>query len=179
MKTEYTFIDELKAMMAEMPLDDISVSLLCKRCHVKRQTFYYHYHDIYDLLGFVFLNEKIDKISRVHNPQELVACIYNYYLKNQAFLDATLMSAARDLFEAFINNACQTSFSKMIHENDIDKVISFAQRKNMARIFAYSYSNAIVFYLMNTKNKSVEGLQKQFEFLGDNYIKELIKKQCK
>lgn len=179
MKTEYIFAEQLKLMMSEMSLDDISVSLLCKRCHVKRQTFYYHYHDIYDLLTVVFLNEKIERISRVHNPQEMVVCIFNYYLKNQAFFDATLMSAGKDLFESFINNNCQAVFSRLIHENDLDKTISLAQRKNMARLFAYAYSNMITFYLLNNKVKTIEGLLKQFEFLGDNFVRDIIRKQGK
>ena len=59
MKTEYRLAEALKNMMSEVPLDSISVTSLVKRCHVNRQTFYYHFHDIYDLLTLVFLNESI------------------------------------------------------------------------------------------------------------------------
>ena len=34
MKTEYKLAEELKIMMSEMSLDDISVSLLTKRCKI-------------------------------------------------------------------------------------------------------------------------------------------------
>jgi AcrR family transcriptional regulator len=56
MKTEYRFAEALKEMMSEVSLDSISVTSLCKKCKVNRQTFYYHFHDIYDLLALVFLN---------------------------------------------------------------------------------------------------------------------------
>ena len=52
-KTEKRMCNALKAMMEEKPLEEISVTSLSKKCHVNRQTFYYHFHDIYDLLSVV------------------------------------------------------------------------------------------------------------------------------
>ena len=42
MKTEHELALALKTMMAEVPLDEISVTSLTKRCHINRKTFYYH-----------------------------------------------------------------------------------------------------------------------------------------
>jgi AcrR family transcriptional regulator len=176
MKTEYRLAEELKIMMAEIPLDEISVSALAKRCDVRRQTFYYHFHDVYDLLTLVFLNEKIDKIQKVNNPQNLLECIYAYYIKNQKFIDAALISAGRDLFEKFINNACQSSFMKIIHEYDSNKLISLNDRKKIARFYSYAYSNTITFYLASSKKKDLNGLLNQFNFLNADFLKILIDK---
>ena len=49
MKTGYALGLALKDMMAHQPLETISVLELSKKCGVSRKTFYYHYHDIYDL----------------------------------------------------------------------------------------------------------------------------------
>ena len=62
MKTEHRLAEALKNMMSELPLEEISVAALTRRCKVNRQTFYYHFNDIYDLLALVFLNEKISTI---------------------------------------------------------------------------------------------------------------------
>ena len=53
----------LKEFMASENLDEISVVSLTNYCNVNRQTFYYHFRNIYDLLTWVFLNEKIEKPS--------------------------------------------------------------------------------------------------------------------
>lgn len=179
MKTEYKLMEELKIMMSEISLDDISVSALAKRCDVKRQTFYYHFHDIYDLLTLVFLNERIEKIQKASNPQQMVECIYNYYKKNQGFIDAALMSAGRELFEVFINNACQTTFMRLVNDLDPDKKMHVATRKNIARFYANAYSNCITFYLSSSKKKDLDGLHKQFSFLHNDFLKILIDKQIK
>jgi AcrR family transcriptional regulator len=59
MKTKARLGNSLKKFMATMPLDTISVINITKDCKVNRQTFYYHFRNIYDLLTWVFLNEEI------------------------------------------------------------------------------------------------------------------------
>ena len=58
-------------MMSELPLEEISVAALTRRCKVNRQTFYYHFHDIYDLLALVFLNETIPGVDEAMNSEQM------------------------------------------------------------------------------------------------------------
>ena len=93
----------------------IASRTLTRRCKVNRQTFYYHFHDIYDLLALVFLNEKIPGIENVRNSEEMATSIFEYYLKNQRFIDETLNSAGKDLFVEFIYNTCYRCFTMFIN----------------------------------------------------------------
>ena len=80
MKTEHELARALKEMMSSQPLDTISVVDLSNKCNVSRKTFYYHYHDIYDLLTQVFLDEKIPGGKRLFLP--LYRVLAKTYLKN-------------------------------------------------------------------------------------------------
>ena len=44
----------LKQMLTVKPIDKITVKDLVEICGVNRQTFYYHFDDVYDLLEWVF-----------------------------------------------------------------------------------------------------------------------------
>jgi len=44
----------LKKMMEIKPIDKITVKDIVELCNVNRQTFYYHFDDVYDLLEWVF-----------------------------------------------------------------------------------------------------------------------------
>ncbi len=44
----------LKKMLSVKPIDKITVKDLVEECGVNRQTFYYHFDDVYDLLEWVF-----------------------------------------------------------------------------------------------------------------------------
>lgn len=174
MKTERRFAEELKVMMSEMPLENISVSLLAKKCKVNRQTFYYHFHDIYDLLMVVFLNEKIPFINEAKNFNSLLEKLFQYYLVNKSFLDATIESAGKDLFKEFVFNNCYQCLMKFLVLLDTNKQTTLLERKQIARFYAFSISSTFIYYLSNHKTKKIESLKGNFAFLKDNFLKEAI-----
>ncbi len=102
MVTEAKFKHALKEMMAEMPLEDINVTSLCKRCDCHRQTFYYHFQDIYDLIAAIFLNESMRLLDKAKSAKESIKALLNYAKENFAFLRSTYNSAARDLTDDFL-----------------------------------------------------------------------------
>ena len=53
----------LKKMMQKTPFDKITVKDLVKECGVNRQTFYYHFQDIYELLGLIYKTEALGAIA--------------------------------------------------------------------------------------------------------------------
>ena len=65
--TKYALAEALKKMMGVKPIDKITVKDLVEICGVNRQTFYYHFDDVYDLLEWIF-EEDADKIL----PKKLV-----------------------------------------------------------------------------------------------------------
>lgn len=174
MKTEYKLAETLKVMMSEVPLDSISVTTLTKKCKVNRQTFYYHFHDIYDLLTLVFLNEKIPNLVGCKSTTTLVTRIFEYYSINQGFVDATINSAGKELFQEFIYNACYQTMMALINEVKDAKKLNINDRKAVARFYALAYSNSIVYYLSNFKNKTLNGLLNCFAFESENTLKEAI-----
>ena len=174
MKTEYRFAEALKTMMAEMPLDMISVTLLAKKCKVKRQTFYYHFHDVYDLLTLVFLNEKIDGIDNANDFNTLIKCIYDYYYKNAAFIEATINSAGKELVQEFINNVCYQKLNKMINALPESKTITPNDKKLIARFYSLGISNSVVYYLTAYRSKTYHGMLNCFNFLTDSFLTDAI-----
>ena len=48
--TKRALVASLKELLAEKPLDKITVTDLTEHCGVNRMTFYYHFRDIYDLV---------------------------------------------------------------------------------------------------------------------------------
>ena len=102
MITQAKFKYALKDMMKTMPLSDINVTELCKRCGCHRQTFYYHYQDIYDLVAAIFLSEDLSKMEKATDVRGVLRGFLSYSQGNLPFLIATYNSAARDLTEDFI-----------------------------------------------------------------------------
>ncbi len=110
MKTEAKFQNALKEMMLSSPLKDITVRTLCSFCGSHRQTFYYHYQDIYDLLNSIFLSEKVPGFSEGGEPEANLKAIERYAKDNFAFLRAAYTSAASELPDDFFFSKVMTSY---------------------------------------------------------------------
>ena len=59
MKIETAYQEGLKKLIKEKPLDEINVVMLCEECNSNRQTFYYHFRDISDVVESIFLKAKV------------------------------------------------------------------------------------------------------------------------
>ena len=53
--TKRALVASLKDLLAEKPLDKITVTDLTEHCGVNRMTFYYHFKDIYDLVEWAYI----------------------------------------------------------------------------------------------------------------------------
>ena len=179
MKTEHALARTLKEMMSSQPLDTISVMDLSDKCGVSRKTFYYHYHDIYDLLTQVFLDEKILGNANIQNLDDIIEAVWKYYKENETFVSATLSSAGKDLFAEYVYNSFYTASMKLVSHLDSEKKLPINTRKNIARFYASGYSNSVVYYLSNYKSKSLEGLKSCFSFLTNINIEKSVQKAIK
>jgi len=115
MRTESKFKYALKEMMATTPLEDINVTTLCKKCGCHRQTFYYHFQNIYDLLAAYFLNEKVTGMSDADSLEKSFYCLIGYASDNFDFLKSTYNSAAHDLVEDFFYNKLVTKLFSLLN----------------------------------------------------------------
>ena len=67
--TKYALAQSLKNLLRERPLDKITIKDLVEDCGVNRQTFYYHFQDIYDLISWS-LNTEINEILKDNNAMQ-------------------------------------------------------------------------------------------------------------
>ena len=71
----------LKELMNEKPLTKITVQDLTKKCGISRQTFYNHFHDIYELVEWIYLNEAhitLGENISYENWQDALEALFQY-----------------------------------------------------------------------------------------------------
>ncbi|MEI3507693.1 MAG: TetR/AcrR family transcriptional regulator C-terminal domain-containing protein [Bacilli bacterium] len=85
-------------------LSKITISNITDECGVNRQTFYYHFKDVYNLLEWIYKNEVIDEIDNKDEEwQQRFLYIFKYVLKNKEFVKNTYNSISREyLLRLFI-----------------------------------------------------------------------------
>jgi hypothetical protein len=138
MTTEAKFKYALKEMMLSQPLESINVTALCDRCECHRQTFYYHYQDIYDLLAAIFLNEDIEGLEKAKEPLEVLCAFLSYSRENFVFLRSSYNSAAHDLVDDFFYSKIM---AKMFAILSIDE--QYNLQKDSCRSVARRYAKIV------------------------------------
>ena len=127
----------LKKMMAVKAIDKITIKDLVEICGVNRQTFYYHFDDVYDLLEWVFEEDAkrvLPKEVVYERWQEDVMIFFEYLYENRTFTLNVFNSNSRLYMLRFLKTrleSCIRSFAVIVSEgrsidrNDFDFVIEF------------------------------------------------------
>lgn len=126
--TKKALAGALKKMMVIKPIDRITVNDLVETCGVSRQTFYYHFDDVYDLLEWVFEEDANANLPRevvYGNWKNDVIMWFKYLAENATFVLNVYNSNSRLYMLRYIKGRlrqCIRSFSEIVAEDrEIDR----------------------------------------------------------
>lgn len=149
MITEAKFKYTLKEMMLTMPLEEINVTALCEKCGCHRQTFYYHFQNIYDLLAAYFLNEKVTGLTESDSIIKALESLIDYSKTNFSFLRSSYNSAAHDLVDDFFYNKMVNKIFLILSKNEEGNLSTNAYRI-LARRFSRLVSDEFGYQFKDT-----------------------------
>ena len=105
-RTKIMFADTLEEMLKEMPLDKVRVSKLCERCGATKPTFYYYFHDKYELVAWMFLQD----FAVVHADKE------PSYTAEGLNQNTMQMAKRRTFYQKAFDDSSQNSIGKYMQE---------------------------------------------------------------
>ena len=97
-RTKQLLTDSLRHLMEKKPLNQISVKEITDGCGMQRQTFYYHFHDVYDQLKWAY-QQQIAVLFSEHQEeswQESLLRLFHYVEKNRGICRSILESVGRE-----------------------------------------------------------------------------------
>lgn len=103
-RTKLAFAQELETMLIDTPMDKIRIVTLCQRCHTIPQTFYYHFHDKYELVAWLFLYD----FSKTYGQKGLKYSVdsivdnLNQMNKRRIFYQKTYTQRAQNSIDQYI-----------------------------------------------------------------------------
>ena len=109
-QTKLQLANALKDLMQKTSFHKITIQNVTDYCGLNRQTFYYHFKDMFDLLSWIYQNEIFREIDRNQNWRSILLITVNYAQKNKVFLRNTNRSLRKETMEKFLFPA----FSKWV-----------------------------------------------------------------
>ncbi len=171
MTTEAKLKKALRDAMSDKPLSEINVTKLCETCKIHRQTFYYHYQDIYDLLTAIFLSEEIKGLDTAKTVDEALLAVLKYYKDNFVFLRSAYGSSASEFVDDFIYGKIMMKIFSIFLATDKYK-LSKEENRTLARRYGRFVSQEYSHWLKNTLVSPIrfEKTMKHFITASDNNV---------
>lgn len=108
-----------KKQLAERGFDKVSIVDMMQEAQMRRQTFYNHFLDKYELLDWIFeteLQEQVmDNLDYISGWKLLDELLY-YIESNQAFYVQVFAVKGQNDFSSFLRNYCQVLIEKIVDE---------------------------------------------------------------
>ena len=103
--TKRTLSETLKKILQEKSLDKVTVVDIVEASAINRQTFYYHFKDIYDLVEWTFLTDNTQSLSGKRSYatwQQGYLQIFDYVRENKSFIKHVYYSEGREILTRFL-----------------------------------------------------------------------------
>ena len=164
--TKHLLAKTLKQLMADTPLDKISVQDIVSACDLNRKTFYYHFRDKQELVCWIFDTEFTGLHDLNHNNTIMDELVEHLYLNRDFYIAALTSDAQNNLrehlyqvgYRAVLNEVSQIPGNEKMDEKD-------------KQLIAFFFSNAIIGCLAQW---SREGMKKASYGNSINFI-QLVK----
>lgn len=140
--TKKALAASLKRLLKVKTLDKVTVTDIAEDCEVNRQTFYYHFQDIYDLIEWIYTNDAdkaLDGKKTYDTWQQGFLQIFEYVQENKAFVINTYHSISREHLERFLYNETYHLIMDVVEEQAAGMNVREDDKAFIADIYKFAF----------------------------------------
>lgn len=172
--TKKLLAESLKKFMRKKPLNKITIREIVEDCGVNRQTFYYHFKDIYDLVEWMFDQEAIRFLKENMSFltwEDSSLYLLKYIEENWDICTCTLNSVGRTHLESFFYKDLYSIIRSVIDETSRDLTLHEKYKGFLAHFYTVSFAAILVSWLKDEIKISAEELIKMVSITINNNIR--------
>ena len=172
--TQKAIMSAFQEMLEEMPFDRITVSALVKRCEISSNTFYYHYHDIYELLNAwlhmefgLYLSGEPDLVSVTKNllrdcktNSRIIYHIFDSLSRNQ--LEHYVFTMTDDIFSSVV---CGYARGRSVPDSALTEITRFCR---------YAFTGFFLHFLWGKMGADIDEAVDSLAALFDRFLKSAV-----
>lgn len=145
--TKNAMAKALMTLLEKKTLDKITVKEIVDLCGVNRQTFYYHFQDVYALLEWIFVTEAENIISdkqSIETWKEDFLAIFQYLQQNKPLILNTYRSIGRESLEQYLYKAVYGFIYAVVRKEAENKQIPQEDVEFFADFYKYAFVGLVL-----------------------------------
>lgn len=153
-RTKNAIIEAFWQLLEEKPYNKITVKDIVDSCQINRNTFYYHFHDIPELLENTIKHDADNIIRNHHNfgsPIDCLTVLTQHCITHQKAMLHIYRSVQREVFLNELDRICLYTVTQYINTITADLAISPDDKKLLIRF----YKCAMVGILLDWLNEGM------------------------
>ncbi len=171
--TKKAMATSLMKLLEKKTLDKITVKEIVDLCQVNRQTFYYHFQDVYSLLDWIFVSEAENIISGYQSietwRQDFLA-VFEYLLQNKSFITNTYQSIGRELLEQYLYKAVFVFIYDLVKREAEKNKVAEEDVKFFADFYKYAFVGLILEWIRTGMKEAPKDIVEKVGILFERII---------
>lgn len=174
--TKQALIASFKKLLETEPFDKITISDITNDCGLSRQTFYYHFRDIFDMIRWIYNSESLNEIGGrggYGTWQDKIRELFDYTLNNKSLILGTFNSKCKNDLVGYYMDVSIRKISDIV-EMKSDGDIAEKDKKFIASVYAYAFVGIMVDWISDgMKESSEEMVDRVYKIVMSNFDRTL------
>ena len=151
------------SMVKQKGIDKITVKALIDACNISRQTFYYHFQDIMEVIEWSMeqaTKNMLSKSLKAGTPEEAISVLISSAVDNRLLVHRLLDSQKRDQIERLFVQAARGYLEELIRSKARKPSINYSDMDVALDFWAFGISGLLFKYCSN-ESVDADGLAVQ------------------
>ncbi len=174
--TKKALANSLKQLMEKIPLNKITVQDIVDNCELNRQTFYYHFQSIFDLLEWIYKTEVVESISENKSYETWTEGYLNillYIEKNKKFCLNTFKYTERDNLDSIMYKITNGLLAGVVREVLQNMGLKEEDKELICNFFSLAFIGLLVQWFRQGMKKKPEAIVGRLSKLEENFARVL------
>lgn len=139
--------DTYAAMIRQKGVDKITVKALIQECGISRQTFYYHFQDLMEVIEWSVqrnMQEMLKKSLQAPTPREAIGVFVSTSLKTRNMLYRLLESQRRQQVEVLIVEAVRSYLEQMIRSRAPQIPLNYQDMEALLDFYSFGVTGLLL-----------------------------------
>ena len=177
--TEKAIRETFVELLNEYPLSQITVKMIVEKCGINRNSFYYHYQDIPELIEEMVLEETnriVEEYPSIDSIETALKAAIDFASKYRKPILHIYNSVNRDIFERYLWNVCKYTVKSYADTTFEGVEIDPEDREMIERFYRCECFGVVLGWLNDNMNSDVYSQISRFCEVHKGIPEEMIRR---